>query len=139
MDNNINRLPDNFSSLVMAELDRRIEERERKKGIYRAIFVTMASITIVVAAVIAINIFYPQIGMSIKNYYFQFINNMNNAPINSELAGYFKDRIEETITFFSKNITIIICLIDLGILYLLSGKLSRYFYLSSPSRKARTE
>ena len=139
MENNINRLPDNFSSLVMAELDRRIEERERKEGIYRAIFVTMASITIVVAAVIAINIFYPQIGMSIKNYYFQFINNINNAPINSELAGYFKDRIGETISFFSKNITIIICLIDLGILYLLSGKLSRYFYLSSSSRKARTE
>ena len=128
MENNINRLPDNFSSLVMAELDRRIEERERKKEIYRAIFVTMAIITIVVAAVIDINIFYPQIGMSIKNYYSQFINNINNAQINSELAGYFKDRIGETISFFSKNITIIICLIDLGILYLLSGKLSRYFY-----------
>lgn len=128
MNNNINKLPDNFSAKVMVELGKRIERRERKKGIYITILIILSTIAVLLTGAFAVIMLYPQIGIEIKNYYMEFIDSINVNNSNIVTMVYLKESIDNALTFISNNIMVIICLVDFGILYLFGNMLSKHLY-----------
>ena len=67
MNNNINKLPDNFSVKVMAELGKRIERRERKKGKYITALIMLSITAVLLTGALAVIMFCPQVGIEIRN------------------------------------------------------------------------
>ena len=130
MNNNINKLPDNFSAKVMAELGKRIDSRMRKKRIYITFIIILSSIAVLLTGAFAVTMFYPQIGIEIKNYYMELINSMNANNSNTVAMAYLKGSVDNAFTFISNNIMVIICLVDFGILYLFGNMLSKYLHVN---------
>lgn len=126
MNNNINKLPDNFSVKVMAELGKRIERRERKKGKYITAIIMLSITAVLLTGALAVIMFYPQVGIEIKNYYMEFINSMNSNGGNTVAIISLNESLDNVLNFISNNVMLIICLVDFGILYLFSNILSKH-------------
>lgn len=126
MNNNINKLPDNFSVKVMAELGKRIERRERKKGKYITALIILSITAVLLTGALAVIMFYPQVGIEIKNYYMEFINSMNSNGGNTVAIISLNESLDNVLNFISNNVMLIICLVDFGILYLFSNILSKH-------------
>ncbi|MDO4368444.1 MAG: hypothetical protein Q4C26_07110 [Bacteroidales bacterium] len=126
MNNNINKLPDNFSVKVMAELGKRIERRERKKGKYITALIMLSITAVLLTGALAVIMFYPQVGIEIKNYYMEFINSMNSNGGNTVAIISLNESLDNVLNFISNNVMLIICLVDFGILYLFSNILSKH-------------
>ncbi len=126
MNNNINKLPDNFSVKVMAELGKRIERRERKKGKYITALIMLSITAVLLTGALAIIMFYPQVRIEIKNYYMEFINSMNANGGNTVAIISLNESLDNVLNFISNNVMLIICLVDFGILYLFSNILSKH-------------
>ena len=126
MNNNINKLPNNFSANVMAELGKRIERRERKKGIYITILIILSTIAVLLTGAFAVIMFYPQIGIEIKNYYMEFINSMNANSGNTATMISLNGSLDNALNFISNNMMLIICIVDFGILYFFGNILSKH-------------
>ena len=130
MNNNINKLPNDFSAKVMAELGRRIEKRKQKKKIYITVCIIVSVVAVLLTGMFAVFTFYPQIGMEIKSYYTEFINSINAYNSNIVPMVSFKESIDNALAFISNNVMAIICLMDFGILYLVSNVLSKRLHSS---------
>jgi len=130
MNNNINKLPNDFSAKVMAELGRRIEKRKQKKKIYITVCIIVSVVAVLLTGMFALFTFYPQIGMGIKSYYTEFINSINAYNSNIVPMVSFKESIDNALAFISNNVMAIICLMDFGILYLVSNVLSKRLHSS---------
>lgn len=130
MNNNINKLPNDFSTKVMAELGRRIEKREQKKKIYITVCIIVSVVAVLLTGGYALFTFYPQIGMGIKNYYMEFINSINAYNSNVITMVSLKESIDNALAFISNNVMVIICIVDFGILYLFSNILSKHLHSS---------
>lgn len=126
MNNNINKLLDNFSVKVMAELGKRIERRERKKGKYITALIMLSITAVLLTGALAVIMFYPQVGIEIKNYYMEFINSMNSNGGNTVAIISLNESLDNVLNFISNNVMLIICLVDFGILYLFSNILSKH-------------
>lgn len=126
MNNNINKFPDNFSVKVMAELGKRIERRERKKGKYITALIMLSITAVLLTGALAVIMFYPQVGIEIKNYYMEFINSMNSNGGNTVAIISLNESLDNVLNFISNNVMLIICLVDFGILYLFSNILSKH-------------
>ena len=126
MNNNINKLPDNFSVKVMAELGKRIERRERKKGKYITALIMLSITAVLLTGALAVIMFYPQVRIEIKNYYMEFINSMNSNGGNTVAIISLNESLDNVLNFISNNVMLIICLVDFGILYLFSNILSKH-------------
>lgn len=126
MNNNINKFPDNFSVKVMAELGKRIERRERKKGKYITALIILSITAVLITGALAVIMFYPQVGIEIKNYYMEFINSMNSNGGNTVAIISLNESLDNVLNFISNNVMLIICLVDFGILYLFSNILSKH-------------
>lgn len=126
MNNNINKLPDNFSANVMAELGKRIERRERKKGIYITALIILSVIAVFATGAFAVIMFYPQIGIEIKNNYMEFINSMNANSGNTATMISLNGSLDNALNFISNNMMLIICIVDFGILYFFGNILSKH-------------
>lgn len=125
MKNNIDKLPDNFSAKVMVELSKRIEKRERKKGIYITVIIILSTIAVLLTGAFAVLMFYPQIGLDIRNYCMEFINSINANDSSTTAMTFLKGGMDNALIFISNNIMVIICLVDFGILYLFGNVLSK--------------
>lgn len=125
MKNNIDKLPDNFSAKVMVELSKRIEKRERKKGIYITVIIILSTITVLLTGAFAVLMFYPQIGLDIRNYFMEFINSINANDGSTTAMTFLKGGMDNALIFISNNIMVIICLVDFGILYFFGNVLSK--------------